>query len=262
MSDFPRAFADAMLSTVLDVAPIVVILILFQVVVLRRKPANLRQIAAGSVLVLVGLSLFLIGLENALFPIGNTMARQLTAPETIGAARLADGVDWQDYMPVYAFAAAIGFSTTIAEPSLVAVALKAREVSGGAVHAWGLRIAVAIGVAVGVTLGCFRIVTGTPLPWYIMAAYVVVMLQTYRSSKTIVPLAYDSGGVTTSTVTVPVVAALGLGLASSVPGRSPLIDGFGLIAFASVFPIMSVLGYSMVASWLSRRRKSKLREEA
>ena len=262
MSDFPRAFADAMLSTVLDVAPIVVILLLFQVVVLRRKPANLRQIVTGSVLVLVGLSLFLIGLENALFPIGNTMARQLTAPETIGVERLADGVDWQDYMPVYAFAAAIGFSTTIAEPSLVAVALKAREVSGGAVHAWGLRIAVAIGVAVGVTLGCFRIVTGTPLPWYIMAAYVVVMLQTYRSSKTIVPLAYDSGGVTTSTVTVPVVAALGLGLASSVPGRSPLIDGFGLIAFASVFPIMSVLGYSMAASWLSRRRKSKLREEA
>ena len=262
MSDFPQAFADAMLSTVLDVAPIVVVLLLFQVVVLRRKPANLRQIATGSVLVLVGLSLFLIGLENALFPIGNTMARQLTAPETIGVERLADGVDWPDYLPVYAFAAAIGFATTIAEPSLVAVALKAREVSGGAVDAWGLRIAVAIGVAVGVALGCFRIVTGTPLLWYIMAAYVVVMLQTYRSSKTIVPLAYDSGGVTTSTVTVPVVAALGLGLASSVPGRSPLIDGFGLIAFASVFPIMSVLGYSMAASWLSRRRKSKLREEA
>ena len=262
MSDFPRAFADAMLSTVLDVAPIVVILLLFQVAVLRRKLANLRQIAAGSMLVLLGLSLFLIGLENALFPIGNTMARQLTAPETIGVERLADGVEWQDYLPVYAFAAAIGFATTVAEPSLVAVALKAREVSGGAVHAWGLRIAVAIGVAVGVALGCFRIVTGTPLPWYIIAAYVVVMLQTFRSSKTIVPLAYDSGGVTTSTVTVPVVAALGLGLASSVPGRSPLIDGFGLIAFASVFPIMSVLGYSMVASWLSRRRKSKLSEEA
>ena len=262
MSDFPRAFADAMLSTILDVAPIVVILLLFQVAVLRRKPANLRQIATGSILVLLGLSLFLIGLENALFPIGNTMARQLTASATIGAERLSDGVVWQDYLPIYAFAAAIGFATTVAEPSLVAVALKAREVSGGAVHAWGLRIAVAIGVAVGVTLGCFRIVTGTPLPWYIIAAYVVVILQTFRSSKTIVPLAYDSGGVTTSTVTVPVVAALGLGLASSVPGRSPLIDGFGLIAFASVFPIMSVLGYAMVASWLSRRRKSKLREEA
>ena len=190
------------------------------------------------------------------------MARQLTAPETIGAESLADGIDWHDYLLVYAFAAAIGFATTVAEPSLVAVALKARDVSGGAVHAWGLRIAVAVGVAVGVALGCFRIVTGTPLPWYIIAAYVVVMVLTFRSSRTIVPLAYDSGGVTTSTVTVPVVAALGLGLAASVPGRSPLIDGFGLIAFASVFPIMSVLGYSIGASWLSRRRKTNHSEEA
>ena len=189
------------------------------------------------------------------------MARQLTAPETIGVERLADGIDWHDYLPVYAFAAAIGFATTVAEPSLVAVAIKARDASGGAVDAWGLRIAVAIGVAVGVALGCFRIVTGTPLPWYIIGSYVVVMLLTFRSSRTIVPLAYDSGGVTTSTVTVPVVAAIGLGLAASVPGRSPLIDGFGLIAFASVFPIMTVLGYSIVASWISRRRHSKLAKE-
>ena len=262
MTEFPRAFADAMTSTVLDVAPIVVILLLFQVVVLRRRPANLRRIAAGSVFVLLGLSLFLIGLENALFPIGKTMARQLTAPETIGAENLVDGIDWQDYLLVYVFAAAIGFATTVAEPSLVAVALKARDASGGAVDAWGLRIAVAVGVAVGVALGCFRIVTGTPLPWYIIAAYFFVIVLTFRSSRTIVPLAYDSGGVTTSTVTVPVVAALGLGLAASVPGRSPLIDGFGLIAFASVFPIMSVLGYSIVASWLSRRRNTNLSEEA
>ncbi|MCY4530203.1 MAG: DUF1538 domain-containing protein [Chloroflexi bacterium] len=262
MTDFPRAFADALISTALDVAPIVVILLLFQIVILRKKPPNLRKIAAGSVLVLVGLALFLIGLENALFPVGKTMARQLTAPDYIGVDNLAAGVDWLDYLPVYAFAAAIGFATTIAEPSLVAVAIKARDASGGAVHAWGLRIAVAVGVAVGVALGCFRIVTGTPLPWYIIAAYFVVILLTFRSSKTIVPLAYDSGGVTTSTVTVPVVAALGLGLAASVPGRSPLIDGFGLIAFASVFPIMTVLGYSIAASWLSRRRKSKLPKEA
>ena len=262
MTDFPRALADATLSTVLDVAPIVVILLLFQLAVLRRKPPNLGRIAGGAVLVIVGLALFLIGLENALFPIGKTMARQLTAPETIGAENLADGIDWHDYLPIYAFAAAIGFATTVAEPSLVAVAIKARDASGGAVHAWGLRIAVAVGVAVGVALGSFRIVTGTPLPWYIIGSYIVVMLLTFRSNRTIVPLAYDSGGVTTSTVTVPVVAALGLGLASSVPGRSPLIDGFGLIAFASVFPIISVLGYSIVASWLSRRRKSKLPKEA
>ena len=262
MTDFPGAFADALLSTVLDVAPIVVILLVFQLAVLRRKPPNLRRIAAGSVLVVVGLALFLIGLENALFPIGETMARQLTAPETIGAEKLADGIDWHDYLLVYAFAAAIGFATTVAEPSLVAVAIKARDASGGAVHAWGLRIAVAVGVAMGVALGCFRIVTGTPLPWYIIGSYIIVMLLTFRSSRTIVPLAYDSGGVTTSTVTVPVVAAIGLGLAASVPGRSPLIDGFGLIAFASVFPIITVLGYSISATWFSNRRKSKLPEEA
>ena len=260
--EFLLDLAATAFSTALDVAPIVAILVVFQVAVLRRKPPNLRRIVAGFVLVLLGLTLFLIGLEEALFPIGETMARQLTAPETIGEASLADGVQWDDYLLVYAFAAAIGFATTVAEPSLIAVALKAEEVSGGAVGAWGLRIAVALGVAVGVALGCFRIVTGTPLPWYIVAAYVVVIVQTFRSSRIIVPLAYDSGGVTTSTVTVPVVAALGLGLAATVPGRSPLIDGFGLIAFASVFPIMSVLGYSMAASWVSRRRSGRRREDA
>ena len=252
--EFLRTLVATAFSTALDVAPIVGILVVFQVAVLRRKPPNLRRIVVGFVLVLLGLTLFLIGLEQALFPIGETMARQLTAPETIGEANLADGVHWHDYLLVYAFAAAIGFSTTVAEPALIAVALKAEEVSGGAVRAWGLRIAVALGVAAGVALGCFRIVTGTPLPWYIIGAYVVVIVQTFRSSPMIVPLAYDSGGVTTSTVTVPVVAALGLGLAATVPGRSPLIDGFGLIAFASVFPVMSVLGYSMAASWMSRRR--------
>ena len=258
MVEFMRTIVDTGLGTALDVAPIVAVLVLFQVAVLRRRPPNLRRIVSGSILVLLGLTLFLIGLEEALFPIGKTMASQLAAPQ---AAAPGTVVDWRDYMTVYAFGAAIGFATTVAEPSLIAVALKAEEVSGGAVRAWGLRIAVAVGVAVGVSLGCFRIVTGTPLPWYIIAAYVIVIVQTFRSSRTIVPLAYDSGGVTTSTVTVPVVAALGLGLAASVPGRSPLIDGFGLIAFASVFPIMTVLGYALAASWLSRRRNANHTEE-
>ena len=260
VADFGMHFLGTVAGTVLDVAPIVVILVTFQLVVLRQGVPNLRGIVSGFVCVLLGLALFLIGLEQALFPIGETMARQLTeasigdtAPELAGAA----GVDWRDYALVYAFAAAIGFAATVAEPPLIAVALKAEQVSGGAIGAWGLRIAVAVGVAVGVSLGCFRIVTGTPLPWYIIAAYVVVIAQTFRAGKTIVPLAYDCGGVTTSTVTVPVVAALGLGLAASVPGRSPLIDGFGLIAFASVFPIMSVLGYSMAASWIARRRQAQ-----
>ena len=261
MVQFLNTIVSTVLATLLDIAPIVAVLVFFQVAVLRRSLPNLRRIVTGSIFVLFGLALFLIGLEEALFPIGETMARQLTSPETIGAERLADGVDWTDYLLVYAFAAAIGFATTVAEPSLIAVAIKAQEVSGGSVSAWGLRIAVAVGVAIGVSLGCFRIVTGTPLPWYIMAAYVVVIIQTFRASRTIIPLAYDSGGVTTSTVTVPVVAALGLGLAASVPGRSPLIDGFGLIAFASVFPIMTVLGYAIIASWINNRRNPKNLEE-
>lgn len=248
MLEFLAQFARTGWGTLLDVLPIVVVLVVFQVAVLRRRLPNARRIALGFVYVLLGLTLFLIGLEDALFPVGETMARQLTA----AAANLPAPV-WSDYLTVYAFAAAIGFSTTVAEPSLIAVALKAEEVSGGAVGAWGLRIAVALGVAIGVALGCFRIVTGTPLPWYIVVAYAVVIAQTFRATRTMVPLAYDSGGVTTSTVTVPVVAALGLGLAANVPGRSPLIDGFGLIAFASVFPIMSVLGYAKVASWLGKR---------
>ena len=257
MEDLLALVVDTAASTLFDVAPILGVLVVFQTVVLRRKLPNLRRILVGFALVLVGLTLFLIGLQEALFPIGETMARQLTSPAAIGMERLADGVHWRDYLLVYAFAAAIGFATTVAEPSLIAVALKAQEVSAGAVHAWGLRIAVAVGVAAGVSLGCFRIVTGTPLPWYIMAAYAVVIVQTFRSNRSIIPLAYDSGGVTTSTVTVPVVAALGLGLAATVPGRSPLIDGFGLIAFASVFPIMSVLGYAMIADSMNRVRKVK-----
>lgn len=244
------------LSTLVDVLPIAVILFVFQAFVLRRQPPNLRRVLVGFVHVLAGLTLFLVGLDVALFPLGKTMAAQLTAPEFIGHS--ADGaVDWRDFAWIYVFAAAIGFATTVAEPSLIAVSMKAQEVSGGAVAALGLRIAVAVGVAVGVALGAYRIVTGTPLPWYIVAGYAVVILQTVRADRRIVPLAYDSGGVTTSTVTVPVVAALGLGLASGIPGRSPLIDGFGLIAFASLFPIMSVMAYSSLTAWLARRRATR-----
>ena len=244
-------------STVQDIVPIVAVLAVFQLLVLRRRLPHARRMVVGFAFVLVGLALFLIGLEQALFPIGETMARQLTAPEMLGTLGIEGQVDWRNYWLVYLFAAAIGFATTVAEPALIAVSVKAEEVSGGAIRAWGLRFAVAVGVAVGVSLGCFRIVTGTPLPWYIIAAYLVVIVQTFQSSKTIIPLAYDSGGVTTSTVTVPVVAALGLGLAASIPGRSPLIDGFGLIAFASVFPIITVLGYTMATTYTNRWKDRK-----
>ncbi len=252
-----------LLTTAKDVLPIVLFIIGFQVFVIRRKLPHVKQLAAGIVLVILGLALFLIGLEQTLFPLGRLMAEQLTSPELLGEGA---GGGASAYVWVYLFAIAIGFSTTIAEPSLLAVAIKANETSGGAISVWGLRVAVAIGVAVGVGLGCFRIVTGTPLHYYIIVGYIVVVLQTIKAPKLIIPLAYDSGGVTTSTVTVPLVTALGLGLAGSIPGRSTLLDGFGLIAFASLFPIIAVLAYAQITEAIEKkkaaRRDTELPEEA
>jgi hypothetical protein len=241
------------LSTIVDVLPIAAILIGFQVGVLRQRIPALRQVMIGSVYVVLGLSLFLFGLDHALFPIGKEMARLLTDAHFLGAGGGRETLDWGDYYWIYLFAFAIGFSTTIAEPSLIAVAIKARTVSGGAVGAWGLRIAVALGVALSLAVGAFRIVTGTPLHMFIIFGYLIVVVQTMFAPRMIVPLAYDSGGVTTSTVTVPLVAALGLGLAANVPGRSPLIDGFGLIALASLFPMITVMGYAQISAWLAGR---------
>ena len=137
----------------------------------------------------------------------------------------------------------------------MAVAIKANQVSGGTITVRGLRYAVAFGVAIGVAVGAFRIVTGTPLHWFIISGYVVVIIQTIFAPKLIIPLAYDSGGVTTSTVTVPLVAALGLGLAETIPGRSAILDGFGLIAFASLFPIIAVMGYAQIGEFRAKRLK-------
>ncbi|MBA6341155.1 DUF1538 domain-containing protein [Colwellia sp. MB02u-10] len=237
-------FFDILKSTVIDVLPILSIIVIFQLLVIRRPIPNIKQVGFGFFYVLIGLAFFLLGLEKALFPLGKIMAEQLTASEFINAGAV---ISWTDYTWVYIFAAAIGFSTTIAEPSLIAVALKAEEVSGGGIRANSLRIAVAIGVAIGIALGSYRIVVGHPIHYYIISGYIVVVIQTFFCPKMIVPLAYDSGGVTTSTVTVPLVAALGLGLASTIPGRSPLIDGFGLIAFASLFPIIAVMAYAQIS---------------
>ena len=239
-----------LLATAKDVLPVLGLLVLFQMVVLRRPLPRPGRIVFGFCLVLLGMSCFLGGLDLALFPLGRTMALQLAAGAQNGGGQM-----WMAYGWVYLFAFLIGFSTTIAEPALIAVAHKAEEASNKAVSSLGLRIAVAIGVAVGITLGTFRIVTGTPLYVYILVGYVIVAIQTFLAPKMIIPLAYDSGGVTTSTVTVPLVAALGLGLASNVPGRSPVLDGFGLIAFASLFPIISVLGYAQLAQWMVGRRR-------
>lgn len=244
-----------LLATVRDVLPIVLIIFGFQLFVIRRPIPNLRHVLIGFAYVLIGLSLFLLGLEKALFPLGRLMANQLTNPEFIYGVKdsIPDVIHWLDYYWIYLFAFAIGFSTTIAEPSLMAVAIKAHEVSGGAIGVWGLRISVALGVAIGIALGSYRIVTGLPIHYFIITGYVFVVIQTYYSPRMIIPLAYDSGGVTTSTVTVPLVAALGLGLAETVPGRNPLIDGFGLIAFASLFPIMSVMAYAQISEYRAMR---------
>ena len=254
-------FIDTFILTIRDVLPILGILIGFQLFVLRRKIPNLKGVITGFVFVLFGLVFFLLGLEQALFPLGKLMAKQLTDPSFLGIADPTVRGQWLDYAWVYLFAFAIGFSTTIAEPSLIAVAMKAQQVSGGSIAANGLRIAVAFGVAVGIALGTFRIITGTPLTTYIIVGYIIVIIQTVFAPKIIIALAYDSGGVTTSTVTVPLVAALGLGLSTSVPGCDPLLDGFGLIAFASLFPIMAVLGYAQIGEWKAKRQHKSHQQE-
>lgn len=254
----------SLLATIDDVLPIVGILVGFQVLVLRRSIPNLRRVLLGFLLVLLGLACFLEGLERALFPLGRLMAEQLTAPDFLGiVGGETDGTEhWERYAWVYLFAFAIGFSTAIAEPSLIAVAIKGHQVSAGAIHPWGLRIAVAIGAAVGLALGTYRIVTGTPLHYYIISGYVVVLVQTWFAPRTIIALAYDSGGVTTSTVTVPLVAALGLGLASNIPERNPLLDGFGLIAFTCLFPIMTVMAYAQLSGFFTRRKSGTVSSSA
>jgi hypothetical protein len=250
-------------NSALDVLPIVALLFAFQWFVIGERMPKGGQIIAGFLFVVVGLGLFLEGLEQSLFPLGRMMAEQLTHPEFLldTVEHTVTEFSWQDFYWVYIFAATVGFSTAMAEPSLIAVAIKANTVSGGTIGVVGLRVAVAIGAGIGVSLGCFRIITGLPLPYFIAAGYFIVILQTIRAPREIVPLAYDSGGVTTSTVTVPLVAALGLGLADAVPGRSPLLDGFGLIAFTALFPIITVLAYGQLAILRERISKSKLSEK-
>jgi len=191
-------------------------------------------------MVILGLYAFIVGLEMGLFPIGETIAFQLTS--------------MNNNLLIYLFAFLIGFSTTMAEPALLAIALKAQEISQGSIQQNILRVVVALGVAIGISLGAYRIVVGDPIHYYIIVGYIFVIIFTYFAPKYIIPIAYDSGGVTTSTVTVPLVAALGLGLAENIEGRNPLIDGFGLIAFASLFPMLTVMGYGIYATYKIQKR--------
>ncbi len=231
-----------LIGVIKDVAPILIAIFFFQYIIIKKPVAHLHKIVTGIVMVVLGLYAFIVGLEMGLFPIGETIAFQLT--------------DMENNLLIYLFAFLIGFSTTMAEPALLAIAIKAEEISEGNIKQNVLRIVVALGVAIGIGLGSYRIVAGDPIHYYIIAGYILVVIFTYFAPKYIVPIAYDSGGVTTSTVTVPLVAALGLGLAENIPGRNPLIDGFGLIAFASLFPMLTVMGYGIHAHYYKSKRES------
>ncbi len=227
------------LAVVRDVAPILAVIFFFQYIIIKKPVAHLHKIVVGIVLVILGLYAFILGLEMGLFPIGETIALQLTQMNN-------------NYL-VYLFAFLIGFSTTMAEPALLAIAIKAEEISKGNIKQNILRGVVALGVAIGIALGSYRLISGDPIHYYIIAGYILVIIFTYFAPKDIIPIAYDSGGVTTSTVTVPLVAALGLGLAENIEGRNPLIDGFGLIAFASLFPMLTVMGYGIYARYMQSK---------
>jgi len=235
------------LAVVKDVIPILAIIFFFQYAILKKKIDNLKTVIIGFVLVILGLYAFILGLEMGLFALGESMAYQLTNMNNV----------WI----IFAFAFAIGFSTTMAEPALMAIAKKAKEISDGTINDMTLRLFVAFGVAFGIALGAFRIVDGGQIHYYIIVGYAIVVALTFIAPKHIIPIAYDSGGVTTSTVTVPLVAALGIGLATNIEGRDPLLDGFGLIAFASLFPMITVMIYGIIAEKLHIKSDSEIAEE-
>jgi len=226
-----------------DLLPVILVIAFFQIFVLQKPIPNMGQLFVGTLLVVIGLSLFVKGLETGLFPIGENMAY---------AFARKGSVFW-----LIAFAFSLGFGTTIAEPALIAVADKAAEVAalGGVIensesarasYASGLRLTVAFSVGLAIVVGVLRILKGWPIHYLIIAGYVGVVVMTFFAPKEIIGIAYDSGGVTTSTITVPLVTALGVGLASSIKGRNPMLDGFGLIAFASLTPMIFVMGYGML----------------
>lgn len=235
--------AKTLLDSVRDLLPIIVVIAFFQLVILKQPIPNLEDILIGTLLVVVGLALFINGLQMALFPIGENIAYAF--------AKKGSTV----WLLIFAFA--LGFGTTIAEPALIAVSAEAAKVAASAgliadianardSYAYGLRITVAFSVGLAILIGVIRIIKGWPLQYLIIGGYAGVVIMTAFAPKEIIGIAYDSGGVTTSTVTVPLVTALGVGLASSIRGRNPMIDGFGLIALASLTPMIFVMAYGMV----------------
>ena len=238
-----KAFLQAMLASFKDLLPIIIVIAFFQLVVLQQPLPNFVEIIIGLLMVVTGLTFFVFGLEKALFPLGESMA---------DAFARKGSLFW-----LVLFAFFLGFGTTIAEPALIAVAAKAGDIAAkaGAIvdtadsieqYAFGLRITVALSVGCAIILGVIRILKGWPIQRVIIIGYLLVVVMTYFAPKEIIGIAYDSGGVTTSTITVPLVTALGVGLASAIKGRNPMLDGFGLIAFASLLPMIFVMAYGMV----------------
>jgi hypothetical protein len=238
-----RLIARKITSAFKDLLPIVLVIAFFQLFVLRQPLPQMGEVLFGGILVVLGLTLFIEGLEIGLFPIGEAMARALARKGSLA------------WLLIFSFA--LGFSTTVAEPTLIAIAREAANVAaeGNLIepgeeslrsYAFGLRMTVAVSVGLAILIGVFRILIGWPLHYLIIGGYCMVMLMTFFAPKEIVGIAYDTGGVTTSTVTVPLVAALGVGLASSIRERNPLLDGFGLIAFASLMPMIFVIGYGLI----------------
>lgn len=234
-------------GTSLDVLPIIAIILFFQFVVLKKPLAHWQRVTFGFLMVILGLQAFILGLEMGLFSLGETMAFELTTLDSV----------WI----IYAFAFLIGISTTFAEPALIAISKKSVEISDGRIKDLWLRSFVALGVGFGITLGAHRIIAGEQIHYYIIAGYAVVIVLTSFAPRYIIPIAYDSGGVTTSTITVPLVAALGIGLASNIPGRSPLIDGFGLIAFASLFPMITVMFYGVLTEKIGIKTDTQIEKQ-
>lgn len=235
-----------LISTTLDVLPIIAVVLFFQFVVLKKALENWQRVTVGFMLVILGLQAFILGLEMGLFSLGETMAFELTSLNS--------------NTTIYVFAFLIGISTTFAEPALIAISKKSVEISDGRIKDLKLRSFVALGVGFGIMLGSHRIIVGDQLHYYIIAGYAIVIFLTSFAPRYIIPIAYDSGGVTTSTVTVPLVAALGIGLASNIEGRSPLIDGFGLIAFASLFPMITVMIYGIASERFARKKDSSIKK--
>ncbi|RKO25330.1 DUF1538 domain-containing protein [Pseudarthrobacter phenanthrenivorans] len=219
-------------SMIREVLPIVAVVLFFQWVALGRRLPHPLRVVTGFIMVLVGLYAFVVGLKLGLFPLGTLMAEQLIEQ---GAPAL-----------ILLFALLIGFAVTMAEPALVAIGEQAQDASPGKINAFAVRVIVAVGVGLGIGFGAYRILVGGPFHYFIMAAYAIAIVLMFFAPKYIIALAFDLGGVTTSEVTVPIVTALGIGLAAAVEGRDVLIDGFGLIAYASIFPVIAVMVYAMV----------------